>query len=186
MRSSFFHCSRIVGRRVLHAVVEARERDAAVLVVQSAENMRQHADRIAGGTAEQAGMQVAVGGLDPHLLIDEPAQRRGDRRRVLVPHAGVADEREVGGEIVLVALQERGEILRADLLLALDQQRDRHRKAAGDLLPGAAASTKVISWPLSSSAPRATIALRPSGKVRTAGSNGGFSQRFNGSTGCTS
>jgi hypothetical protein len=48
------------------------------------------------------------------------------------------------------------------------------------------ASTKVITWPLSSQAPRATMILRPSGSVAMRGANGGASQRLMGSTGCTS
>ena len=48
------------------------------------------------------------------------------------------------------------------------------------------ASTKVITCPLSSSAPRATMILRPSAWVVTAGSNGGRCQRLSGSTGWTS
>jgi hypothetical protein len=48
------------------------------------------------------------------------------------------------------------------------------------------ASTKVITWPLSSQAPRATMILRPSGSVAIRGANGGVSHRSSGSTGCTS
>ena len=48
------------------------------------------------------------------------------------------------------------------------------------------ASIKVIAWPLSSQAPRATMILRPSGKVSMRGSNGGVFHKLSGSTGCTS
>jgi hypothetical protein len=48
------------------------------------------------------------------------------------------------------------------------------------------ASTKVITWPLSSQAPRATMILRPSGNVSTRGENGGVVHWSSGSTGCTS
>jgi len=48
------------------------------------------------------------------------------------------------------------------------------------------ASMKVINWPLSSSAPRATMIFRPSAWSAIAGSNGGRCQRSSGSTGCTS
>jgi len=47
------------------------------------------------------------------------------------------------------------------------------------------ASTKVISWPLSSDAPRARI-TRPFGVSSIAGSNGGRVHRCSGSAGCTS
>ncbi len=49
-----------------------------------------------------------------------------------------------------------------------------------------AASTKVISWPLSSQAPRAAITLRSPASVTSRGSNGGVSHRSIGSTGWTS
>ena len=48
------------------------------------------------------------------------------------------------------------------------------------------ASTKVLTWPLSSQAPRALITLRPSGSVAILGSKGGVSHKSSGSTGCTS
>ena len=41
-------------RRLGHAVVEALERDAAVLVVKVGDDLRQHADRVARRAAEQA------------------------------------------------------------------------------------------------------------------------------------
>ncbi len=48
------------------------------------------------------------------------------------------------------------------------------------------ASTKVMTCPLSSQAPRATIRFDPSGPVAMRGSKGGVSQRSSGSTGWTS
>ena len=48
------------------------------------------------------------------------------------------------------------------------------------------ASTKVISWPLSSAVPRPTSIFEPSGRVTILGSNGSLSQSSSGSTGCTS
>ena len=89
-----------VGRQLRHAVVEARHRDAAVLVVQRRDDARQHADRVGGAAAEHAGMQVAVGAGDDHLLVEQAAQRGRDQRRCRVPHAGVADQREVALELV--------------------------------------------------------------------------------------
>jgi hypothetical protein len=48
------------------------------------------------------------------------------------------------------------------------------------------ASTKVMAWPLSSQAPRATMIFRPPSSVSMRGSNGGVFHRSSGSTGCTS
>src|SRR3984957_17060489 len=54
---------------------------------------------------------------------------------------------------------------------------------APNCLKARQASRKVIIWPLSSEAPRATISS-PCGPASSLGSNGGFRHRFNGSTGC--
>ncbi len=88
--------------------------------------------------AEQAGMQVAVGAAHDDLLVDEAAQRRRDERRVLIPHAGVADEDDVRLELVLVGLDPFRQKLRAVLLRALDEERDVDRQRAGHRLPGPA------------------------------------------------
>ena len=63
-------------RRLLDAVVEAGNGDAAGLVVDVGEDLRQDADRVGGGAAILARMQVAVGGVDGDLLADQAAQRR--------------------------------------------------------------------------------------------------------------
>src|SRR6185312_12178299 len=49
-----------IRRQILHAVVEAGNGDATVVVEQPAEDVGQHADRVARAAAEHTGMQVAV------------------------------------------------------------------------------------------------------------------------------
>ena len=71
--------------------------------------------------AELARMQVAVGGLDDHLLADQPAQADADRRRVAVPHRGVADQGEIRLELVGIGGEERLQRRRAGFLLAFEQ-----------------------------------------------------------------
>ncbi|MGY2987096.1 hypothetical protein ACVI1K_004443 [Bradyrhizobium sp. USDA 4508] len=63
-----------IRRQILHAVIETGDGDVAVLVMQAAEDPRQHADRVLRAAAEHAGMQVAIGGLDLDLVIDQAAQ----------------------------------------------------------------------------------------------------------------
>ncbi len=83
-------------------------------------------------------MQVAVGAGQIDLLVDEAAQRGRDHRGLGVPHAGVADQRQVELELLGVVLDETEQVLRAAFLLALDHHGDRQRQRAGDGLEGAA------------------------------------------------
>ena len=55
------HCAFTAAGELLDAVVEAGQGDAAVVVVQAGEDLRENVDRVARGAAEHAGMQVAVG-----------------------------------------------------------------------------------------------------------------------------
>ena len=138
VRSSALQVGLDVGRQVVHAVIEAGNGDAAVVVPYGAENFRQQPDRVLRRAAEHAGMQVAVGAGDLHVLIDQSAQRGGDRRRLGVPHGGVADQRQVELELVGIVAHELEQMLRAAFLLALDHGGDRQRQLAGDRLEGAA------------------------------------------------
>ncbi len=83
-------------------------------------------------------MQVAVGAGQPDLLVDQAAQRRRDRRRLRVPHAGVADQRQVALELGGIVAHEAEQVFRAALLLALDHHGDVERQLAGHRLEGAA------------------------------------------------
>ena len=48
--------------------------DVTIVIEQATENTGQHPDRILRATAEYAGMEIAIGGLDPHLIVDKSAQ----------------------------------------------------------------------------------------------------------------
>ena len=66
-----------------------------------------------------------LGALDDHLFKRQSAQHHRDRRRRGVPHAGVADKREIGGrEFVPVRGEKAGQRGRARLLFALEQKCD--------------------------------------------------------------
>ena len=87
--------------------------------------------------AVDAGVQVALGGAHLQVRHDEPAQPDGDRRRVLVDHPGVEDDRAVRAALVGAHPVRHG--LAAGLLLALhehahvDRQRARRRLRARDV-----------------------------------------------------
>src|SRR4051794_15687691 len=82
-------------------------------------------------------MQIAVGASKTYLLINETPQRGSHHRSLFVPHAGVADQREILLELGGVLLDESEQMIGPALLLALDHHRDRQRQRAADRLVGA-------------------------------------------------
>ncbi len=96
------------------------------------QDARKHAQRILRRAAEQSGMQIPVGASQPDLLVDEPAQRRRHHGRRRIPHAGIADQREIELELVGIVLDEAEQVVRAAFLLAFDHHGDRERQFAGD------------------------------------------------------
>src|SRR5215471_1771160 len=77
-------------------------------------------------------MEIPVGASEPHLFVDESAQGCGHHRRRWVPHAGVADQREVELELLGIVLDEAEEVVRTAFLLALDHHGDGKRQLARD------------------------------------------------------
>ena len=111
-------------RKLIDAVVESRQGHAALGIVQIGDDPRHDMDRIDRGPAIAAGMQVAVGPRDHDLFEHEAAQHRRDGRCRGIPHAGVADEREVGPQRVAFRRDEGRERRRTRLLLPFEQDRD--------------------------------------------------------------
>jgi hypothetical protein len=101
------------------------------------QDARKHAQRVLGCTAEQAGMQVAVGAGESHLLVNEPAQRCRHHGRCRIPHARIAHQRQVQLEFLRVVLDEAEQVVGAALLLALDHHGDGQRQFAGHRHEGA-------------------------------------------------
>src|SRR5437899_8096140 len=77
-------------------------------------------------------MEIPVGASQPDLLIDEPTQRRRHHGRRRIPHAGIADQRQVELELGGIVLDEAEQVVRAAFLLALDHHGDGERQFAGD------------------------------------------------------
>ena len=96
----------------------------------------------------------------------------------LVPHAGIADERDVG-----LAARPRWPATNSGRNLEPSSSAPSIRMVMSTgsepvtAFQARQASTKVMTWPLSSQAPRALITLRPSGSVAMRGSKGGVSHR---------
>ncbi len=102
--------------------VEARNRNAVLMVVQPGDEPAQHADRILHGAAVHAGMQISVRAGEQHLRVGETAQAVRDRGLPLAEHGRVRYERHVGGEQVAVLLQERAQVHGSAFLFALDEK----------------------------------------------------------------
>ena len=109
-----------IGRQIFYTVIKARNGNVAVLVKEAPEDAGQYPDWVLRAAAKDPGVQIAVGGLDLHLLVDKSAQRGGDRGRIRVPHPGVANQCVIGFELVLVLLEKRHEVLRSDFFFAFD------------------------------------------------------------------
>ena len=113
-----------------HVVVEAGDLDAAALVLHLREDLREHHGGIGDRAAERAGMQIALRAAQIDLEVDEAAQAVADRGDAAVEHRRVRDHHDVGGEFVLVGLDEVVEIGGPDFFLALEDDADVHRQAA--------------------------------------------------------
>jgi hypothetical protein len=86
--------------------------------------MRERECRVDDSAPERPRVQVARGPPHVDLAVREAAQAVGDRRGLLVHHRGVGDDDHVALQEVLVRRDERLEVPRADLFLALEEELD--------------------------------------------------------------
>ena len=89
-----------------------------------------HHGGVGDGAAERAGVEIALGAAQIDLEVDEAAQAVADRGNAAVEHRRVRDHDDVGGQFVLVGLDEVVEIGGTDLFLTLEDDADVHRQAA--------------------------------------------------------
>ena len=118
------------------------------------------ANRVHCRATIHARVQVAIGPLDDEFRRGNTAQNRRYRRCVAVPLAGVADEHEVAGDLVAALSPEMpGRLGLPDS--SSPSRRSRRPSAVlclkRSLCTPRIASIKVVSWPLLSWAPRATM-----------------------------
>ncbi len=83
-------------------------------------------------------MQIAIGAGDGDLGVSESPQEGGDRRAVLVPLPGVANEGEIGFELLGMRIEEGRQRRAAQFLLALQEHGHVDRQPPLGLEPGAA------------------------------------------------
>jgi hypothetical protein len=153
-----------VLRQFADTVVEVRDRDAPIPVVEGREDVGKDVDRIACGAAIPAGMEIAVGCRDDDLLADETAQHRRDGRLLAAPHAGIADKGYVAAQFLGILREEGLEAGAARFLLPLQDHRHADRQAASDCFPGTAGLDEGHQLPLvvsSTAGADAFPAIRP-------------------------
>jgi len=115
---------------VLHvggrAAVQPLDRHVPAVVVEAGDQAAQRDERIRDKAAPHAGVDGVGERADLDVDADQAAEARGQGGDADVPVAGVGDDDDVGAQPALVLLEQRGERVGTDLLLALDEHRDVH------------------------------------------------------------
>ena len=106
------------------AVIKARDRHPAAVVMQSCDDPCQHPHRVHCQPTIHAGMQVLVGGGDSDFFAQQPSQHGGDGGGIGIVKAGITDHRQIGFQFRRIVLQERHQAGRAAFLLALQKHGD--------------------------------------------------------------
>ncbi len=114
------------------AVVQARDRDVPGVVVQGRDQPAQRDQGVRDQSAPHAGVDGVGEGAHLDVDPDQAAQAGGEGGLADVPVAGVGDHDHVGGEPLLVLLQQGRQGVGADLLLALDEHGDAHRQVVAE------------------------------------------------------
>ncbi len=120
----------LLGAQLDHVVVEARDEDPAVLVLEPGDDPGEGVRGIVDRAAVAARMEVDRRPRHVDLGVHHPAQGDRDRRCVALEEPRIADQREIGREALAVGAQPGLEIHRARLLLALEDVAHVHRKLA--------------------------------------------------------
>ena len=118
-----------------HALVDAGDGDVAARVAERGDEPAQRLHRVRHGAAPHAGVQRRAQRLELDLHPDQAAQAGGQRRQAGVEVGGVRDHQAVGAQFGQVRIEEAREVLRADLLLALDHHRQVDRRPARRRVP---------------------------------------------------
>ena len=107
---------------------QALDGDVAGVVVQAGDQAAERHQRVGDETAPHAGVDGVGEGADLDVEAHQAAQAGGEGGDADVPVAAVGDHDDVGAELVEVLLQQRGQAVGADLLLALDEHHDVDRQ----------------------------------------------------------
>ena len=108
------------------------DRDVAAVVVQRRDQPGEGHQRVGDEPAPHAGVHGVGQRADLDVHPDQAAQAGRQGGDADVPVAGVGDHDDVGAQVVEVLLQQRGQGLGADLLLALDEEDDVDRQVVAE------------------------------------------------------
>ena len=114
----------------LHVVVETFDRDAAVLVVQSREQLSQRRDRIRDRAAENTRVQIHLRAGDLNLERGHAAEAVAQGRHPTRDHSGIGNERDIAVQRVAIVAQESRQTSAADFLFAFDDEMQVHGQVA--------------------------------------------------------
>jgi hypothetical protein len=114
--------------RVRIEPVQPGDCDSAFGVVQGGDRRDQCGDGIRDGTAEHAAVDPVVQGSHREDDTNHAAQRRGQRRLPHGPVGRVGKDDRICPQLLAVPLQDSGKAVRADLLLAFDEDGHPDRK----------------------------------------------------------
>ena len=110
-------------RKRFHVVIKARHCDASPGVAQLREQLAERHRRILDRAAEEARVQIAGRSAQGEFEGDDAPQRVGERRQVLGGHAGVGHHHGIAAKFPAAGPQERRQVAAANLLLALEHER---------------------------------------------------------------
>jgi hypothetical protein len=88
----------------------------------------ENVDGIRGGTAIGARVKIDVRAGDGDLLADAAPEHGGDGRGLPVPHVGVANECDIGLELLAIGMKEIFEVRAVGFLIAVDENGNLERQ----------------------------------------------------------
>ena len=97
-------------RQFRHAIIKARQRHAALVIVKISQDLRQNPVRIGRRHTIEAGMQITIRGVDDHFLTAKPTEHGHNGGGLRVPHIGIANQADICLQFFFVGLKEAGQI----------------------------------------------------------------------------
>ena len=119
---SLCHFCPLFSAQLDHLIIESRDRDVVVLVVQGGDHLCQDIDRVCHCASVQTGVQIPVRTGHFHFHIAQSAQPGRDGRLPVADHPGVGDQDHVVAEFLLISLHEPFQAARAHFFFPFDHE----------------------------------------------------------------